>query len=163
MEVRGFLATYVRCPHDVDDLVQDVFMRVVSGDQVPRGPQLYIRVVARNRLRSYWREKRHTARETLKAAQTGKLINGLISEPEADPLEQLTQEEARQMIKWALDHLPEILSQALRLRVVQGLPMAEVARRLSCSHDALKKRLQRAKQLLVENYMGMHARQRLRP
>lgn len=158
MEVRGFLATYVRCPHDVDDLVQDVFMRVVRGDHVPRGPQLYIRVVARNRLRSYWREKRHTTREAVTAAKTDELMNRLVSERELDPLEQLTRSEARQVLKGALDHLPEGLSQTLRLRVVQGLSVAEVARQLGCSRDALKKRLRRARRLLLEVYMEAYER-----
>jgi DNA-directed RNA polymerase specialized sigma24 family protein len=49
-----------------------------------------------------------------------------------------------------IDGLSPVLSEALRLRYVEGLQPSTAATKAGCSRAALKKRLERAKRLVLE-------------
>ncbi len=141
----------------MDDLVQSVFVRLVRRKHVPEDPRTYIYTVARNQLRSHWRERKRRDRQTasLILASDDKTAD---MTPLIDPLEQLDIEEKQGIIAEAMGRLPAELACVLRLRVIQGLSLRETAQKVGCSRDALKKRLQRAKRSLLESYRQMDAR-----
>jgi RNA polymerase sigma factor (sigma-70 family) len=73
---------------------------------------------------------------------------------EADPLDELTQQELATLIDAALGHLREGARQALELRYLAELPSEEVAARLGVTLNALDLRLSRARRQLRETLSG---------
>lgn len=146
--LRGYIASRLHSPEDVDDLVQNVFATMVRRKHVPEDPRPYIYMVARNQLRSHWRQRKRRDDQTASLMLAGDDRIAGVPSP-VDPLEELYSEEQRRMIVEAMERLPVGLARVLRLRVIQGLSLTETAQRVGCSSDAVKKRLQRAKRSLL--------------
>ncbi len=155
-DVRDYFAGYVKCPQDVEDLVQDVFTRLIQGGHVPRGARVYIRVAAKNRLRSYWRSKNaHLLAEQKIWGQRDKVPPmSTASDLDSDPFDQLSAAESKRALACAVRGLPGAYAEVLRLRITQGLSLDEIAQKVNCSRDTVKKRLQRARRRLLESYRG---------
>lgn len=155
-EVRRYFLRYIKCPHDADDLVQCVFLRVLMYNCSPRYPHTYIHTVARHLLFSYLRHQKRR-----KHLLTGRAVfddSSELGEPapcsdrDSDPLERLSENEMAGIVVSTLSGLSPILAEALRLRFLSGLHLNEAASRAGCSRETLKKRLKRAKQSLIESW-----------
>jgi RNA polymerase sigma factor (sigma-70 family) len=151
--VRDFFAGYIKCPQDVEDLVQDVFARLIQQGHIPQGPRVYIRVAAKNRLRSYWRSKKmHLfAERKMSVHWDGTTPISAVAELNCSPFDQLSAAELKHRIAHAIGELPKRSIEILRLRIKQGLSFDEIAQTIHCSRDTAKKRLQRAKRRLWES------------
>jgi DNA-directed RNA polymerase specialized sigma24 family protein len=57
-EVACYFARHVRCPQDVEDLVQMVFLRLMGHRGDLRNPRGYLHIVARHQLYAHWRRKK---------------------------------------------------------------------------------------------------------
>jgi RNA polymerase sigma factor (sigma-70 family) len=151
-EVRRYFARRVTCSHDVDDLMQMVFLNVIAHRGDLQNPHAYLHAMARHQLSFYWRcRSRSVLMERVlfrgpedSAEETGPC------DRDSDPLHQLSHREMHRVIDARIDGLSPALREALRLRYVDGLPPRAAATRAGCSRAALKKRLARAKRLLLE-------------
>ena len=56
-QVQGYFARRVKCPDDVEDLVQEVFVNLIAHKASLLDPPVYVRAVARHQLSLYWRQK----------------------------------------------------------------------------------------------------------
>ncbi|MBM4025309.1 MAG: sigma-70 family RNA polymerase sigma factor [Planctomycetes bacterium] len=134
---------------DVEDLVQEVFAELGRGE-IPDNPQGYINGIA-SRVFLHCRRRRAAERAILRELRV-----------EAIPGQQGATDEPP--VKWdaflaeALAGLESDQAELLRLRFVEGLGVAEVARRLGCSREAAYKRLQRTIQRLRERYASQRNR-----
>ena len=152
--VRRYFRAHVHCGCDVEDLTQNVFARLLRSGRVPEEPQAYIYTVARNELRSYWQERRR--RDKHGSPERPLEEHPLVEAAhDLEPLSQLQHRDEHRMVLEALSHLPPSLASTLRLCVMEGRSLCEVAQLSGCSYDATKKRLQRAKQLFRELYPDM--------
>ncbi len=108
--------------------------------------------VAANALARY---RRRTAREP---GFLGKLLQDAIGSDEIlgcepkDLPEEGESSEIRAKVENILSTLPPAQAQLLRLRFLEALPMAKVARRLGCSRNAAYKRLRQTIQRLRERH-----------
>lgn len=139
--LRGFLRR--RAPPDrVDDLLQEVFLRIHRGleqldDEELVAPWVYR--IARNVLVDALRARRSEA-----LADDLELPEPPAAEPEPGPPGAALAPVVAQMA----ETLPEPYRQAIQLHELQGLPQREVAARLGLSLPGAKSRIQRGRQLL---------------
>ncbi len=160
-QVRAYFARHVRCSHDVDDLVQEVFASLIVRGGRLEEPMVYIRAAARHHLCAYWRSN---GRRTLvlervgMARRDGTPAEEVHCERDSNPLIQLGNREIRETVILMLDSLPRMSAEILRLRYMQGMDPQEAASRTGCSRETVKKRLTRAKQSLARLCSGRMGR-----
>jgi RNA polymerase sigma factor (sigma-70 family) len=155
-EVACYFARHVKCPQDVEDLVQMVFLRLMGHRGDLRNPRGYVHIVARHQLYAYWRRKKTSLPVASKASLPSEDYVASVMEADwdSDPLEQLSSREMQEVMASLMTCLSPVLAEALQLRFVHGLPLDEAAVRAGCSREALKKRLLRAKQSLTGYLMA---------
>lgn len=149
---------------DSDDLMQDVYVeafRSISGF-VLRGPESFGRwlgTIALRRLRHEIRSKRtqkrgggalHVQRAASPDASSVTLLRLLESE-DSTPSRQVARGETLDALRDALQTLPEPTREAVRLVYLEGLSVAECARRLGRTERAVHSLCYRAKQLLRDS------------
>lgn len=152
-QVRGYFAKRVRCPHDVDDLVQNVFTSLMAHRGRMLNPQVYVHFVVRHQLSAYWRKRRRPP--TLQVLHDGREeYEGIVCrDADSDPVNYLSSREAARTVHSTISRLSPLLAEALRLRLLNGLALSEAATKAGCSLPTLKKRLQRARQSFMELYI----------
>jgi RNA polymerase sigma-70 factor (ECF subfamily) len=136
--VRGYLARRVINPHTVEDLTSDTFTRAlealphVRAQNVP--VEAWLITIARNRLFDHTKAA-HTRRSTpipiLPTDQVTKSNEEVV-------LHQHTTQRLGALLEEALAALPPRQAQVLRLRYIDEVPVADVARRLGVLVGAAK-------------------------
>jgi len=152
-ELLGF---FVRRTYDPDvgvDLLAETFAVAFRDRRQFRGEDLaaarpWLYGIARHRLAMYFRRGRVERRALARLGVERRAL----SEPEYDRIEELaTAGELRERLAVALDGLPAEQRDALRLRVVEGLPYSDVARELGVSEQTARARTSRALRALRES------------
>jgi len=140
----GPLRAYVarRVPADaVDDVVQDLFLRVARSNTEPTDLRAWVHAVARSAIADHFRtDARRSNREPLEETEP-------LPAPEpAEPVQ------ARQVLAaWLADEvprLPEPYAETLALTELEGLAHQEVAERLGVAKGTVKARVSRGRALL---------------
>jgi RNA polymerase sigma factor (sigma-70 family) len=145
-QIRRYIASSVRSPADVDDLVQDVFIEFLR-DNSPRDPKNYIFAVARSVVSRYRLEKANRPR-IMQIGRACEIPAARAANQHADPLAQLSPRQLRKIIECVTAQLPPKACEAVKLRFVEGLSSKEAAQKAGCSLSAFWKRLQRATKTL---------------
>lgn len=148
-ELRLFIRRRVSNSYDIDDLLQDVFIKVhlnvsrIDNEAKIRG---WIYRIARNTIVDYYR--RHSTNQkdvdSLDDDKNAKLAT--IGEIEEVP----PQDEVASGLKAMVESLPDIYAQALTLVEFEGLSQVELAKRLGISVSGAKSRVQRGRMMLKE-------------
>jgi RNA polymerase sigma-70 factor, ECF subfamily len=139
--VRGLLLRALGPDEDVEDALQDVFLRVFHKGRALRDPALlrgYVVAVTIHHIRSQFRRRR------VRRAFAELTALGRRSEPAIDPGPGL----AVRALYRALDRLPTDERLAFSLRFFEGAEIAEAAALLETSPATFKRRLAAAKQRL---------------
>ena len=145
--IRGFVARRVRQPADVDDIVQQVFLRVHQAlptlrdaDKLPA----WIYQTTRRIIVDYYR-----APAQRREVPAGTAIDVVPEEQPEDVTVDEHEESALQELARCLDPLMKTLGvadqEALRLVEFDGLTQVEAAGRLGLSVSGMKSRVQRAR------------------
>jgi RNA polymerase sigma factor (sigma-70 family) len=136
-----YFARHVNDPVEVDDLVQEVFLRIVRrGD--PGGIERldgYIFETAASVLKD-----RHRRRRTHLADRHLPFENELHSAAVAGPDRDVMGRQALKAVAVALMEMPQRTRQVFVLRRLESLPYGEIARRLGLSVSAVEKHMLRA-------------------
>lgn len=143
--LRPFIARRVSRQADVDDILQDVFVRVLRGLPTLRnrerfGPWVY--QIARSTIIDHYRASGRAPRlvddiEARMDAETDR-------ETDENPVASEVAEYARIF----LDLLPSPYREALTLTELEGLTQKEAAEQLGISHSGMKSRVQRGREKL---------------
>jgi RNA polymerase sigma-70 factor, ECF subfamily len=146
-KVRGFVARRVREPDDVDDIVQQVFLRVHQGLPTLRDADKFDAWIFRTTRRTiidYYRAP--AKRRELSAGMT---IDVVPAEASADVAvnsqEESASHELAGCLKPLLGRLAVADQEALRLVEFEGLTQVQAAGRLGLSVSGMKSRVQRAR------------------
>lgn len=145
--IRGFVARRVRQPADVDDIVQQVFLRVHQAlptlrdaDKLPA----WVYQTTRRTIVDYYR-----APAQRREVPAGTAIDVVPEEEPGDVTADEHEESALQELARCLDPLMKRLAvadqEALRLVEFDGLTQVEAAGRLGLSVSGMKSRVQRAR------------------
>jgi RNA polymerase sigma-70 factor (ECF subfamily) len=155
--VVNFLYRMVRNREQAEDLAQEVFIRVyrARADYVPSAKfTTWLFRIATNLALNSIRDTRHQRMEvSLDAPVTVDSEDGDdrpldVAEKNPNIEEHLVQEAQRDMIRHAIDKLPEKQRAAVLLHKYQDLDYGEISKILSCSESALKSLLFRAYETL---------------
>jgi RNA polymerase sigma-70 factor (ECF subfamily) len=153
----NFLYRMVRNREQAEDLAQEVFIRVyrARADYVPSAKfTTWLFRIATNLALNSIRDTRHQRMEvSLDAPVTVDSEEGDqraldVAEKNPNIEEHLVQEAQRDMIRHAIDKLPEKQRAAVLLHKYQDLDYGEISKILSCSESALKSLLFRAYETL---------------
>lgn len=139
--LRGFLARRVPPGVDADDLVQEVFLRVIRGMAALRStdrPEAWLFQIARNALRDSLRVRLR------RDGRTDPLEGDLPADvdPAAD---RAAEAELAPCLTAMIDRLAEPYRTAITLTSLQGVSQADAARRLGVSASGMKSRVQRGR------------------
>lgn len=140
--VHGILLARVPA-HDVDDLVQDVFLRVLPKlcdlrDAARFGP--WLAAITRNRANDYYRQTRAVAAVTESLPENEEELPASNTAPDAEAA----------MILTFVRSLPDAYRETLILRLVEGLTGPEIAARTGLTPGSVRVNLYRGMQQLRE-------------
>ncbi|HEU0006805.1 MAG TPA: RNA polymerase sigma factor SigZ [Terriglobia bacterium] len=137
-QLRGFIYRRIPDPSVVDDLVQDVFLKVQSKVATLKDE---------TRLQSWlYQITRNTIIDHFRGQKPEQELPETLDLPEAEPSRAL--EELAECVRPMMDVLPEEYRLPLLLSDLEGLPQKEVAERLGLSVSAAKSRVQRGRERL---------------
>lgn len=144
----GYFLRLTRHPARSEDLVQEVFLRVLTYRRSFRGEgsfKAWLFMIAR---RVYYDDGRTWRREP-PAEETTHLE---ATSPDPAPLDRLAQHDAEAALHAALDALPETKREVVILSRFHGLKYEEIAELLGCTVGAVKVRVHRALKDLRNHY-----------
>jgi RNA polymerase sigma-70 factor (ECF subfamily) len=153
----NFLYRMVRNREQAEDLAQEVFIRVyrARADYVPSAKfTTWLFRIATNLALNSIRDTRHQRMEVsldapvIVDSEEGDERPLDVAEKNPNIEEHLVQEAQRDMIRHAIDKLPEKQRAAVLLHKYQDLDYGEISKILSCSESALKSLLFRAYETL---------------
>jgi RNA polymerase sigma-70 factor (ECF subfamily) len=142
--LRAFLARRVPAGVEADDLLQDVFLRVVKHLDSLRSterPEAWLFQIARNALRDSLRARQR------KDGRTDPLEIDLPADVHTAAVPE-SEEELAPCLTPMIARLAEPYRMAIELTSVQGLTQAEAARRIGISLSGMKSRVQRGREQL---------------
>jgi RNA polymerase sigma-70 factor (ECF subfamily) len=144
--VFGFLLRLARRPDVAEDLLEEVWLRLVThADRLAPDTRLaaWLFTVARNAYWSYCRSR-------LLEEQAGTSLIGLWPAPSStpSPYEETAGHELDRRMEQALVSLPASYREVLLLVAVEGMSPAEAARACGITPEAGRKRLSRARAML---------------
>jgi RNA polymerase sigma factor (sigma-70 family) len=153
-EVRRFFARRVKCAQDVEDLVQEVFASLILHDYHPRNPRAYLRTMARHHWCTYRKSRGRARRAEHQAAvlRQWEAVHTTCHAPELDPLERLLGREMEVLVHTILMGLAPVLGEALRLRFLDELEIAEAVVRVGCTRDGLQRRFRRGARSFADRW-----------
>jgi len=141
--IRAYIAARIANPSDVDDILQDVFLKIhVHMDDVKEEGRLggWIYAVANNAVVDFYRRKKVVAGE-LPEVPAQEESAGCAACEIADGLEEMARA------------LPPLYSQALTLVDFHGLSFAEAAAQMGISVSGAKSRVQRARGMIRDSLL----------
>lgn len=135
-EVRRWIQAVYYEKSEIDDIIQDIYFRILKLDSVAHitDPRAYLYQAARNTIAGRLRRKRIVSIRTVQDLDELGIYDGAPS-PERVAA-------ARAELKWVLcliAGLPERCSQVMKLRKIYGLSQAETATRLAVSENIIEK------------------------
>jgi RNA polymerase sigma-70 factor (ECF subfamily) len=146
-----FLRRSWRNRSDVDDLCQEVYVRVYEAAQkeIPDPVRPFVFAVARNLIINRVRREQIVPIESLGDLDA---LNVAADEPGPDR-NAMAREELRRL-QSALDNLPPRCRQAVVLKKIEGLSRKEIAQRMGISEDTVHRHLTEGRHALADLLYG---------
>jgi RNA polymerase sigma-70 factor (ECF subfamily) len=142
-DLRAFLRSRVPSEFDADDLLQDVFVRVVekiAGLRQADRIESWVYQIARNAVADFHRRRIVRPADTVEE----------VADPQGDNRGCNQNRGVAAWLSKMIDTLPATVQVAVRMYEVEGLSQAEIANRLNLSLSGAKSRVQRGRQQLEE-------------
>jgi RNA polymerase sigma-70 factor (ECF subfamily) len=144
--VYGYVRRMLGEDHSAEDVTQDIFVHIqrsAKSFDPARELDPWVFTIATNKVRDYWRSRRH--RDGL---QETSLDDGDARLDAAStrrgPLPALEEAEMRTILDRAIDELPEGMRSTLILRCFEGLSFESIAHIIDRNEAAVRKRYSRA-------------------
>jgi len=140
-KIRHRIAVLLKKPdddHDVEDCVQETFTKIFSSltskarrGQMPAYPFTgWLYSVARSICQDYWEKQKHERLTASLEAQTA-LLEQAPEDERRQPDMYVESKEREEKVRACIERLPEPCRTCFRLFYYEGLPLAEIAKRLS--------------------------------
>lgn len=144
-DLRRFLRSRLPSEADADDLLQNVFLRVLQEiGSLRQSDRLasWVYQIARREIVNFYRRRTPRPQESVEdAVDEGRSVGNRNHAVGA-------------WLSAMVDKLPDTLREAVRLYEVENLPQAEIARRLQISLSGAKSRVQRGRRQLERLLRG---------
>jgi len=149
--ILAYLRRHTASPEDAEDVLLDVFVAALEQDQLaalPEGAQVrWLQRVARNKVVD---QHRRSARGLLVPLEQA--TEPLCQVADLDPEQAVLRQEEQHHLLEAIQQLPPLQQEVLRLRFVAGLRTADMASVLGKRESAVRKLLSRTLNLLRSRY-----------
>ncbi len=149
VKLRRFFSFRVRNPVDIQDLTQEVFLRMlrIPDRDAIRSPEAYLFTVALHVA------QQHAIQDssTFPAEQADELLAQLPATPDADPLLQAHGEQCLEAFMRALERLSPKVRATFVLHRQYGMTLKEISRELRISFPMAKKYLAKALQRIHQH------------
>lgn len=145
-ELNGFIFKKVRNQADADDILQDVFIKIIRNiNRVNQAVNLrqYLYGIVRNAINDYFNR--------LKTTDNIEDVPEQISQEEEESLNRTI---AECCIKPFVNKLPEKYKEALILTEFQDVSQKDLAAKLDISYSGAKSRVQRGREKLKDLFLG---------
>ncbi|MCL5279532.1 MAG: sigma-70 family RNA polymerase sigma factor [Planctomycetes bacterium] len=149
--IRSRFAARVEQEQDVDDLAEGVFAKLARKGR-PNDLKAYIATTVANALSGYQRRKARERDFLQRLLEEAAREDPMCRYKARDWFEEGKSGAGRDKVEKILSTLPRGEARLLKLRFLQGLPMADVARRAGCSREVAYKRVQRIIRRLRDRY-----------
>lgn len=150
--LRSFISRRVSNPSHVEDILQDVFVKIHSNIDLLKDStkiRSWVYQITRNTIIDCYRKHQIKYEDIdeipLEDEEAYNSINNMV---DLEPVQKVAAG-----LKGMIDELPEKYSQALYLVEIEGLSQVDLAKRLGISVSGAKSRVQRGRQLLKDNLM----------
>lgn len=135
--LRAWLQSRLHNPHDVDDLIQETFVRVLAlrerDPERVHATRSLLFMIARNLAVDQVRRRERRPTETLSDEPDDALV-----EEGPSTSESVSRSQELELLTQALQELPDRCRQVLTLRKIYGLPQREIARRLGIAEHTVE-------------------------
>jgi len=146
----GFISKHVINKDDVNDIIQDTFLKVKTNIDSLRNPakvESWIFQIARNTINDFFREKK----KLFEAEENTKEVS---IEPNAFAEEdikiKIQTQEFSEYAGFIVSELPEKYRNAVYMADIEGLSLKEVSEELNISVSGAKSRVQRGRKMIKE-------------
>jgi RNA polymerase sigma factor (sigma-70 family) len=149
VKLRRFFSFRVRNPADIQDLTQEVFLRMlrIPDHDAIRSPEAYLFTVALHVAQQHAMQDSATP----PAEQADELLAQLPATPDADPLLQAHSAQCLEAFTRALEQLSPKVCATFVLHRQYGLTLKEISRELRISFPMAKKYLAKALQRIHQH------------
>ncbi len=150
--LRAFLlGQFPRLP-DVDDIVQESFVRVLNARETARvdSPKAFLYVVARNLALDATRRQSVVSFEPMTEN-----AESFVSTSDPDVTAAVIQNEEFELLRQAIQSLPERCRQVFTLRMAYGLSQRDIAARLGISENTVERQMGKGYRRCTE-YFAKH-------
>ncbi len=147
-ELRSFIVKKVHNQSDADDILQDVFVKIIrNSDKVNQADNIrhYFYGIVKNTINDYFRNNQRTISLEDIPELTNTEIPEFLSHEETNSLNTTISECC---VKPFINKLPDNYKNALLISEFEGVSQKELARKLNISYSGAKSRVQRGKQQL---------------
>ena len=150
-DVRAWLRRMIPASHDIDDVVQEAYSRIVALDDITR---------IRNGRAYFFRAARNIALERLRRARVVRIdaledVDSLAIADEAPSSERiLAGRQELQRVQRLIAGLPAPCRQIFELRRVHGVPQRQIAQRLGISENTVEMQAVRGLKLILGALAG---------
>ncbi|MEM6630296.1 MAG: RNA polymerase sigma factor SigZ [Bacteroidota bacterium] len=144
-ELKGFIQQKVGSPFEADDILQEVFVKVILNQEKvfqAHNIRQYLYGMVRNTTIDFLRKRRNQDVEIEEAL--------IFSEEESESLNRTL---AESCIRPFINELPEMYREALLCSELEGLPQKELAHQLGISYSGAKSRVQRGREKLKSSIL----------
>lgn len=164
-ELFGYLRRYLGDDDLADDVFQNTFVQVylkIQQYELERPARPWLYAIATNQAIDALRRRNRRADQRADAATTTdedgqqRPLFELLPAPGEDPSDSADRDEQRELVRAAVDRLPDLLRQVVILVYFQGLKYRDVAETLDIPVGTVKSRLHAALARLTEDWKASH-------
>ena len=165
-ELYGYLRRYLGDDDLADDVFQNTFVQVflkIQQYEPGRAARPWLYAIATNQAIDALRKKNRRADRRADAAVTAddegepRPLFELIPSPDVGPPDQADRAEQRELVRAAVERLPDLLRQVVLLAYFQGMKYRDIADTLEIPVGTVKSRLHAALTKLTEEWHGINA------
>ncbi|BAU65846.1 RNA polymerase sigma-E factor, ECF-type, group 3 [Stanieria sp. NIES-3757] len=146
--LQQFLRSQVKNSADVDDLLQEIFIKThqhLNTLKEPEKLRSWLFQITRNTVIDYYRKSR------VETSRQDKVNDTMLTDEQPEQYEQIRQE-LTNCIRPLLERLPEKYREAIEIVDLQSKSQKELANKLGLSHSAVKSRVQRGRRMLQNKF-----------
>jgi len=161
IKIIGSRGTLQRAPTQVEDLLQEVFLKVIENREKYDSSQKFttwLYTLTRNRCIDYLRTEYHRHHDSLDASllrdeSDGAVVLDIIKSRERNQEETIIDKEIQRLLDSGIEELREEFREVFLLREIEGLTLKEIADITDTNLSTVKSRLRYAYQNLREVFI----------
>ena len=154
-EIVDFIAVRLTDADEAEDMVQDLFLRLLRGHQLitPVTLPCLVYTMARHSIADYYRRRR--VREEFEHYIQKSDIGSLMSEDTTESI--INARQLMERMEHTLARLPEACGRIYRLHIYDGLKVSDIAQQLALPYKQVENRLGQARKAVRQQFTSLTA------